>query len=136
MHTAVLYYTKTGHSRRVSNAIGAELGVASQPIEADPKLSGVDLLFIVSGIYGGVSDPKMVDYAKKLHSSMVKRAALSTSCTGGIQRQHMVRQALTANGIQVLADEFACRGSFLIFGLGHPSKIDVDNAVRFTRSIN
>ena len=134
MNIALVYYSKTGHSKKIANAIAAHMRIPAQDIRTDPMLTGVDLLFIVGGIYGGQSDPKMIDYVKRLSVAKVKSAALVTSSAGGTQRQESIRQALAANGIHVLPDEFICRGSFLFFGLGHPSKAEIDNAVEFAES--
>jgi hypothetical protein len=71
--------------------------------------------------------------AEGLSKSCVKKAALITSCLNRIHRQSVIREILTRNGIDVASDEFVCRGSFLFFGLGHPSKEEIDAAISFAR---
>jgi flavodoxin len=135
MKISVVYLSRTGHSKRIAEAIAAELHIQAQSVQASPKLSGVDLLFIVGGIYAGKSDPRMVEYVQKLDSSMVKRAALITSCASKRNKQDMVRDALVRSGIQVAPDEFICRGNFLFLGAGHPNRKDIDDALSFVRKV-
>ncbi|MDW7657296.1 MAG: flavodoxin domain-containing protein [Bacillota bacterium] len=133
MKTEVIYLSKTGHSRKIARAIAAEFHNPPGDINGNPRLSDVDLLFIVGGIYGGVSSPKMLEYAGKLKNTYAKRVALVTSCASAKMKQDQVRTILEQNGIVVMPDEFVCRGSFLFFHLGHPSKKEVADAVAFAK---
>lgn len=133
MKTAVIYFSKTGHSQKLALAIAAELGVQAENIKESPDLADIDLLYIVGGIYGGKSDPKMIDYVKKLDNNQVKQAVLVTSSASKAAKQEVVRTTLQTNNIEVLQDEFTCQGSFLIFGVSHPNKHDIANAVSFAR---
>ena len=80
MKRKVIYCTKTGHSRKIARAIAQELQVQAEDIKTGPVLKDVDLLFIVGGIYGGKSDPAMLGYINNIDGSMVRKAALVTSC--------------------------------------------------------
>jgi len=40
--------------------------IQTHDIKTEPKLNGVDLLFIVGGIYASKSDPKMIAYIEKM----------------------------------------------------------------------
>ncbi|WP_373482822.1 hypothetical protein [Acetobacterium sp.] len=88
MKTAVIYATKTKHSKKLAEAIGLSLNINVQNITENPALHDVDLLFIVGGIYGGASMPALLSYIKTLEAPVPKYAALVTSCASGNQRQH------------------------------------------------
>ena len=133
MKTALVYFSRTGHSKRIAKAIAEALQITALDAKSEPLLDEVDLLFIVGGIYGGASSPELKAYAEGLSKSYVKKAALITSCMNRIHRQSMIREILTRKGIDVAPDEFVCRGSFLFFGLGHPSKEEIDAAISFAR---
>lgn len=135
MKTAVLYLSKTGHSKKIAEAVAAGLGVRAQSVKDNPELSGIDLLFIAGGIYSGKSDPKLLKYLASLGNTQVKRAALISS-SGGKRKQDMVRDTLTGKGIQVLADEYVCQGSFLFFGRGHPNAQEIAGAVAFAKKLS
>jgi len=134
MKIAVIYYSKTGHSRKIAKAVAGGLWVQAQSLSEKPVLSGVDLLFVVGGIYSGKSDPQLLNYLATLSRNQVKRAALITSSMSK-SRQDMVRNALSNNGIEVVSDEYVLQGSFLFFGLGHPSVLEIAGAIAFAKKL-
>lgn len=133
MNIAVLYATRTGHSTALAQAIADALGVTSQNAAEKPALGEVDLLLVVSGIYAGKTDARLMDYVRALPSGQVKRAALLTSSMGRKQPDKL-RQALTDRGITVQPEEYTCMGSFLFFGKGHPNQEEIAGAVQFARA--
>jgi flavodoxin len=135
MKKSVIYYTKTGHSKKIADAISAEFEIKAEDINNDPKLKDVDLLFIVGGIYASASDPRMAGYIKKLDGSMVKKAVLITSCASSRIRQTSVRESLTKNQIEALTEEYLCKGSFLFIRMGHPNKADIENAAMYAKKV-
>lgn len=135
MKTALIYVSKTGHSKKIAEAIATGLGIKGEDVKATPKLIDVDLLFIVGGIYGGQSLPELTDYIKTIDKSMVKKVALITSCVSKKSKQVLVRELLTSNDIEVVPDEFICQGNFLFFGLGHPNKKEIEDAVMFAKQV-
>jgi len=128
--TAVIYATKTRHSKKLAEEIGSFLNVKTKNITEKPVLQDIDLLFIVGGIYGGVSMPELLEYIKKLEAPLPKSAALVTSCASGRQKQIAVRSILEEKGIRVI-DEFVCRGSMLFVSAGHPNAKDLKEATEF-----
>lgn len=135
MKIAVVYQSRTGHSKKLAEAVASALGVQAQSVSGQPALSGVDLLFVVGGIYAAKSDPKLLKYLAGLGKDQVKRAALITS-SAGKTKQDMVRETLTQKGIQVAADEYVCQGSFLLFGRGHPSAEEIAGAAAFAKGLS
>lgn len=134
MKPAVIYATKTNHSKKLAEATGAALGVTALNIADTPTLPDTGLLFVVGGIYGGVSMPELLEYLRQMKIPSLRRAALITSCASNRQRQDGVRRVLEEKGVQVL-DEFVCRGAILFVGLGHPNRQDLNMAADFARKI-
>ena len=132
--TAVIYATKTRHSKKLAEAIGSLLNVKAKNITEQPALNDIDLLFIVGGIYGGVSMPELLEYIKKLEAPLPKSAALVTSCASGRQKQIAVRSILEEKGIRVIG-EFVCRGSILFVSASHPNAKDLKEATDFAQKI-
>ncbi|PKM38719.1 MAG: hypothetical protein CVV04_14075 [Firmicutes bacterium HGW-Firmicutes-9] len=132
--TGIVYATKTKHSEKLAKAIGSALDVKPQNIDSRPRFTGVDLLFIVGGIYGGESNEKLVEYVKSIDPAATKAVALVTNCASGRQKQLSVRRILEGNGVQVV-DEFVCKGAILFVALRHPDKKDLANAVDFTKTV-
>ncbi|NBG87144.1 flavodoxin domain-containing protein [Isachenkonia alkalipeptolytica] len=132
MNSKIIYFTKTGHSRKIAKRLEKDLQVEALDVKENPKLENVDLLFVIGGIYGGKSDPMLLTYVENLDQGVAKKAVLMTSSTGMKNTQDQVRQILVSKGIKVSKDEFICKGSFLwIFAKGYPNEEDLSNAVDF-----
>lgn len=131
---AVLYATKTKHSKKLAEAIGSALKVKAKNITENPTLHDIDLIFIVGGIYGGASMPELLAYIKEMEAPALKHAALITSCASGKQRQDAVRRILEEKGIKVI-DEFVCMGAMLFVSLTHPNSKDLKKAADFALEI-
>lgn len=126
----IVYATKTAHSQQYAEAIGKALNVQAENIANQSAPQSVDLLFIVSGIYGGKCMPELMTYVQSLDHAMVKQAALVTSNASKKMKQQQIRSILDEKGIQVL-DEIICPGSFLLLRAGHPNKSDMQMAADF-----
>jgi flavodoxin len=134
MKTAVIYATKTKHSKKLAEAIGSFLNVKAQNITENPDLHDIALLFIVGGIYGGVSMPELLVYIRQMDAPALKNVALVTSCGSGKQRQTVVRSILEEKGIEVI-DEFICKGAIFFVSLNHPDSKDLKEATDFAHKI-
>ena len=134
MNIAVLYSSMTGHSKKIAKAVAAELGVTAQDIKSKPQVNGVDLAFIVGGIYGGKSLRKTTEYLKTLSPDNIKKAVLITSSTSDKRGQDEIRQILTSENIEVAAEEYRCRGNFLFIKMGHPNKKEIAGAAAFAKT--
>ncbi len=134
MNKAVVYLTKTGHSKKIAEAIAEALSVSALDIKTSPDIREVDLLFIVGGLYGKQSDPKMIAFIKGLNPKKIKKAVLVTSSAAGDLKQSTVRTELANRGISVASEEYCCKGSFLFFFLGHPNREEIEKAAAFSKS--
>jgi len=131
---AVLYATRTKHSKKLAEAIGTAFEVEAKNITEHSDLHDIDLLFIVGGIYGGVSMPELLDFVKGMEAPALKHAALVTSCASGKQRQDAVRRILEEKGVRVLG-EFVCKGAILFVSFPHPNAKDLEAAADFALKI-
>lgn len=133
MKKAVVYASMTGHSKKIANAIGKELGIEPQNVKVNPTLGKVEVLFIVGGIYGNESMPEMINFVNQLGKEQVKKVVLITSRTGKTATQAGLRKVLEGKGIFVESEEYLCRGNFLFIGLGHPNRKEIEDAVKFAK---
>ena len=123
----------TGHSRKIAKKVAEALEIEAVDIKKNPDIGDADMLFIVGGIYGGTSNPDLVQFARSLDKEKIKRAALITSCASRKFFQKEVRAELIAKGIDVVTEEVVCWGNFLFYGLGHPNEADFDAAITFAK---
>ena len=133
MDISVVYGTKTGHSRKIANALAEALDTAAVDVKKFNASESTDILFIVGGIYGGRSNPDLIKFAQSLDAHTVKKVALITSCASRKFFQKEVRAALVSNHIDVATEEAVCWGSFLIYGWGHPNTSDYHAAIDFAK---
>ena len=133
MKTAVVYFSRTGHSKKIAEAIAASLELKAIDVKTKPTLEAVDLLIMVGGIYGGASSPELKSYAESISKQQVRKVLLITSCVSKRQKQEMIRQILVKNGVEVVSDEFICQGNFLFFGIGHPNSEEIKAAGSFVK---
>ena len=132
MKTAVLYFTKTGHSKKLASAIANALACPAIDAATEPVLRELDLLFIAGGLYGGLSDPGLLKAVDKISAAEVREVVLVTSNMGE-KPQEEVRRRLLDKGVRVAREEFICKGGFLLFSRKSPTENDVQNAVDFAR---
>ena len=127
---AVVYATKTKHSKKLAEAIGNALKVKAENVKSSPKLGEIDRLFIVGGLYGGESLPELLEFVKNLDSSNIKSAVLISSSASDKTGQEHIRKLLDEKKIAIVG-EFRCFGSFLVMKMGRPNKEDIRKAVDF-----
>jgi flavodoxin len=132
MNIALAYFSKTGHSRKIAEAVSAGTGLTACNLKDATALGELDLLILTTGIYASQSDPALLNWISKLAPGQVKRAALITSSMSK-GRQEAVREALVKKGVRVDQEEYTCKGSFLFFGLGHPDADEIQGAVAFAK---
>ena len=135
MESIIIYSSMTGHSKKIANQMADSLNLKAYNIkEEKPEISECDLLFIVSGIYGGKWATELLEFSKSINNKKVKRVVLITSSMRKAPQKEL-RLALTFNNINVDKEEYLCEGGFLFFKISHPNKNEIDGAVTFAKNI-
>ena len=70
MTYAVRYYTKTGNTKKLAEAIAKELGVEALPI-SEPVNEKVDLLFLGNSYYAFNIDPEVRAFVASLDKAKI-----------------------------------------------------------------
>lgn len=130
MNEKIIYATMTGHSRKLAEAIGKAHGLSVHNINEAPTLVDCDLLFLVSGIYGGECKAELLAFIKTLKATSIKQVVLITTSTRGVA-QGGLRKALEAEGITVAEQEHQGIGGFLFAKMFRPNQEDIAAAVAF-----
>lgn len=131
MNTIIAYWTRTGHSRKIAQHIGAALSLPVHDLKQGPPPQGH--LVLVSGIYGGKSDANMLKALQALSPHTAGRVTLVVTCASPEARDRGLRETLTAQGLNVDAQEHVCPGGFLFFRFTRPNRRDLDAAAAFVR---
>ena len=61
MKIAIRYYTKTGNTKKLAEAIGNEINVEAKTVD-EPLTEDVDILFLGSAVYAAGIDQKIKDF--------------------------------------------------------------------------
>jgi len=134
MKVAIRYYSKTGHTKKLAEAISEELGVPAYPTNTTVK-EEVDILFLGSAIYAtGISD-SIKNYIANLDSTKVKKVVNFSSATILTSTYDQVKKLVEEKGIPMAAEEFHCKGSFGVLQKGRPNQEDVNAIKAFARKI-
>ena len=133
MKIAVRYYSKTGNTKKLADAIAKVAGVKAETV--DVKIDeDIDILFLGSSVYAAGIDPKIKEFIETLSPKVKKVVNFSTAAilksTYG-----QVSKLLVERKIQVEPREYHCRGSFSLLHKGHPDAKDISNVEKFTREI-
>jgi flavodoxin I len=136
MNFLVVYFSRGGKTRKVAEAITQELGCEAVDVKKEtPDVSGVELLIVGSGNYGGKLHKTLQGFLDSLQPSSNKKAAVFATAGGPDPKCiYAMEEALETKGYKVISS-FKCRGQLLFFNRGHPTEDDLKNAKAFASDL-
>ena len=113
MNYAVRYYSKSGNTKAVAEAIAKAAGVPAVSVDsAEAALSSpVDVLFIGGALYAYGIDSHLKDYLKTLTKNDVKKAVVFSTSWISKHAIDLIKRGLAEAGIPSEAQTFYCKGS-------------------------
>ena len=134
MKIAVRYYTKTGNTKRLAEAVAQALNVEAQPLSV-PLDGPVDVLFLGNSYYAFSIDPEVRDYIRGLDQYKVGRIVNFGSAAMLNSTLKKVKAEADKVGIPVDEREFHCKGEFKGIHKGKPDAEDLKAAAAFARTV-
>ena len=134
MKTAVRYYTKTGNTRRLAEAVAEAVGAEALPLSA-PIEEPVDILFLGNSYYAFSIDPEVKEFIRKLDRSKVGRIVNFGSAAMLNSTYKKVKAEADKVGIPMDEREFHCKGEFKGVHKGRPNVEDLKAAADFAKTI-
>ncbi|MBE6910642.1 MAG: flavodoxin [Ruminococcaceae bacterium] len=134
MNIAVRYYTKTGNTKRLAEAVAKAVGAEALPLEA-PIEEPVDILFLGNSYYAFSIDPEVRDFIRKLDKGRVGRIVNFGSAAMLNSTYKKVKAEADKVGIPMDEREFHCKGEFKGLHKGRPNADDLSAAADFAKSI-
>ena len=134
MKIAVRYYTKTGNTRRLAEAVAKAVGAEALPIST-PVTEPVDILFLGNSYYAFTIDPEVRDFIRALDPKRVSRIVNFGSAAMMNSTWKKVKAEADKAGIQMDKREFHCKGEFKGIHKGKPDADDLKAAALFAKSI-
>jgi len=132
MNIQVLYYSKTGKTKKVAVAIASALNVHEQNIR-DTKLDEGSFVFLGSGCYGGKPGKDMMNFIMNNDFTTRNVALFGTSGSGEGKEVTEMEESLNSKGANII-DRFFCKGKFLLVNRGRPNAEDLEGAKEFARN--
>jgi len=132
MKYAVRYYTKTGNTKRLAEAIAKELGVDALPLSEGVK-DAVDVLFLGNSYYAFNIDPEVKRFLASLDKEKVGKIVNFGSAAMLNSTYKKVKAEADKVGIDMDEREFHCRGEFKGIHKGRPDESDLKVAAEFAR---
>ena len=133
MKYAVAYYTRSGNTKKVAEAIAEVLGVTAMDISLElPK--DIDVLFLGSSLYAFTYDPNVEEFIKKNAENVKTIVSFSTSASGK-STARFVKETAESCGIKFYKQSFKCYGKFLFTNLNRPNEKDLEAAREFAKNV-
>ena len=132
MKIAVRYYTKTGNTKRLAQAVASAVGAEALPLEA-PIAEPVDILFLGNSYYAFSIDPQVRDFIRSLDKSKVGRIVNFGSAAMLNSTYKKVKAEADRIGIPMDPREFHCKGEFKGIHKGRPNEEDLKAAAAFAK---
>ncbi len=134
MNIAVRYYTKTGNTRRLAEAVAKAAGVEALPI-SEPVTDPVDILFLGNSYYAFSIDPEVKAFVRSLDKSKVGKIVNFGSAAMLNSTYKKVKAEADKAGIPMDPREFHCKGEFKGVHKGRPNEEDLKAAAAFARQV-
>ncbi len=134
MKAAVRYYTKTGNTQRLAEAVAEAVGAEALPLSV-PVEEPVDFLFLGNSYYAFTIDPEVRDFVRSLDKSKVGRIVNFGSAAMLKSTWKKVKAEADRAGIPMDEREFHCKGQFKNMHKGRPNEEDLAAAAAFAKGI-
>ena len=133
MKVAVRYYTKTGNTKKLAEAVAKAVGAEALPIST-PIDEPVDILFLGNSYYAFTIDPEVRSFIRSLDPKLVGRIVNFGSAAMMNSTWKKVKAEADKAGIQMDKREFHCKGEFKGVHKGKPDEADLKAAAAFAGS--
>ena len=134
MKFAVRYYTKTGNTKKLAEAMAKALGVEALPISEGID-EPVDILLLGNSYYAFSIDPEVRKFVCSLDRNKVGRIVSFGSAAMLTSTGKKVKAEADKAGIPMAEQEFHCRGEFKGVHKGRPNAEDLAAAAAFAESL-
>lgn len=133
MKIAIRYYTKTGNTKKLAEAIASVVNAEAKTVD-EPLTEDVDILFLGSAVYAAGIDSKIKEFIKNINVNVGQVVNFSSAAL--IESTYkQVKKEVEAKGLKMSEDEFHCRGAFKLVHRGHPNDEDIENVKEFAKRI-
>ena len=134
MKIAIRYYTQTGNTKRLADAVAGAVGGEALPI-TEPVSEPVDILFLGNSYYAFTIDPEVRAFIRSLDPGKVGRIVNFGSAALLNSTYKKVKAEADRAGIPMDEREFHCKGEFRGIHQGRPNGEDLKAAAEFAKRV-
>jgi flavodoxin len=137
VNVKVVYFSRTGNTKKVAHAIGEAVGVRAESVDGFRDDGDIDLVFVGGAVYADYDhgfSPAIQSFLGGLDPSRVKRVAIfdTYAFKSSIEK---LASAVKSAGLNLAAERFSSRGKFLFFNARHPNEAELGRAKAFARAM-
>ena len=133
MKTAIRYYTQTGNTKKLAEAIAIELGIEAKSVEK-PLEEKTEILFLCNSVYWAGVDKHVKQFVKVNAGKIGTLVNVSTAAMIESSYNQMKRIAEEV-GVNISENEFHCRGKFAALHSKHPDEEDISAVKKFAKKV-
>lgn len=130
---AVRYYTRSGNTKKLAEAIAAAIHVEALDMNSALE-EKADTLFLGCSYYAFDVDEAVKKFIVDNKDNIGKIVCFGTSAMMKSMKKPVMKVAETV-GVKVAEDEFHCRGEFMKLHKGRPNEDDLKAAAAFAKKI-
>ena len=131
MKIAVRYYTRSGNTKKLAEAIANAVSVEAKDVSADLE-EKADVLFLGCSYYAFDVDDAVKAFIVKNKDNIGKIVCFGTSAMMKSMIKPVKKVAKTVN-VTVADEDFHCRGQFAKVHKGRPNEDDMRQAAEFAK---
>lgn len=133
MKAAIRYYTQTGNTKKLAEAIAIQLGIEAKSVE-EPLEEKTEILFLCNSVYWAGIDKHVKQFVKANAGNIGTLVNVSTAAMIESTYNQMKRVAAEA-GVNLSEKEFHCRGKFAALHSKHPNEEDISAVKIFAKKV-
>lgn len=133
MKIAVRYYTRSGNTKKLAEAVAEAVSVEAKDVSV-PLEEKADVLFLGCSYYAFDVDQAVKDFIASNKDKIGKIVCFGTSAMMKSMKKPVSKVAKTV-GVAVADEEFHCRGEFAKVHKGRPNETDIAKVSEFAKNI-
>ncbi|MCH5272723.1 MAG: flavodoxin [Lachnospiraceae bacterium] len=132
MNIAVRYYTISGNTKKLADAVAASVNVTAEDISVDLS-EKADILFLGSSLYGGGYEPSIEKFIEENVDKIGVIVNFGSSVSGK-STFYKIKALAEEKGITVFDEFFNCPGRFLLIHRKRPNDTDLRAVSSFAKA--
>jgi len=130
----VVYSSMSGNTKKVAEAIAAELDVTAENVKAKEWLTKDSFVFLGSGCYASKPGKELQNFIARNDFNGREVALFGTSAGGRGDEVRVMEELLKSKGA-LMKGSFYCKGRCVLVNRGHPNAEELAKAREFAKEM-